>query len=76
MTQDSAAISFATSDWAMAALEPHISDCLVQTRKRRHPLIRIAYIARQRETPEERPWNWVPIKLDQPGLSRQTSCPP
>lgn len=60
MTQDSAAISFATSDWAMAALEPHIGDCLAQIRKRRHPLIRVAYIARQRETPEERPWNWCP----------------
>lgn len=60
MTQDSAAISFATSDWAMAALNAHVADCFAQLRQRKHPLIRLAYIARQREADEERAWNWCP----------------
>lgn len=60
MTQDSAAISFATSDWAMAALNAHVANCFAQLRQRKHPLIRLAYIARQREADEERAWNWCP----------------
>ncbi len=60
MYREFASISFATSDWAIAALNAHVANCLAQLRQRKHPLIRLAHIARQREAQDERPWNWCP----------------